>query len=414
MTRALASPDEALEWLYNTQPLGVKLGLENMQRLMRVRQLGGAPQRYVHVAGTNGKGSTCAFIHALLSVGAGRRTGLFTSPHLIHFAERIRDERREINGAELLEGLNELREEVLGWEALPTFFELTLALGLWWFRERGLEWVVLETGLGGRLDATNAVLPEVCVITRIGLDHTQFLGETLQAIAREKAGIIKVGVPVVTGPQEPEAMAVLREVAAERGARLIEVTEPFTTSALGLAGEHQQWNAALALAAVQVLGLELEPSAKSQALEHTRWPGRFERVEPELVLDGAHNADSIAALVSTWRQVFGERRAALVFGAVQDKQVDVMLGLLAPVVAHWYLTGFQSPRALGPEAVQQRLLALGLAEAGEMSCHAGVTEALATARAAGHPVVVCGSLFLVGETLALLRPEAAAFQSSWQ
>jgi len=414
MTSALASPQAALEWLYSTQPLGVKLGLENMQRLMRAWNLGQGPQRYVHVAGTNGKGSTCAFIHSLLSVGAARRTGLFTSPHLIHFAERIRDEQREIAGAELAEGLNALRDEVMGWEVMPTFFELTLALGLWWFRERGLEWVVVETGLGGRLDATNALLPEVCVITRIGMDHTQFLGDSLEAIAREKAGIIKPGVAVVTGPQEPAALAVLRQVAAERGARLIEVTEPWTGPALALEGEHQRRNAALAVAAVKELGVEIDPVAICRSLVETRWPGRFERITPECVVDGAHNEDSVAALVKTWRQTFGERRAAVVFGAVQEKQVDAMLSLLAPIVAHWHLTSFQSPRALSAAEVSQRLLSLRLAEEKGMTSHATLASALAAAQAEAEPTLVCGSLFLVGETLALLRQGAPEFERSWQ
>ncbi len=414
MTSALASPEEALEWLYNTQPLGVKLGLENMQRLMSARGLGGAPQRYVHVAGTNGKGSTCAMIHSLLSVAGGFRTGLFTSPHLIHFKERIRDEQREIAGGECLRGLNELRVEVVDWEVMPTFFELTLALGLWWFRERGLDWVVLETGLGGRLDATNAVIPEVCVITRIGMDHMNLLGNTLESIAAEKAGIIKPGVPVVVGLQQPAASAVLRAVAAERGAPLIEVNEPWTASPVGLLGEHQRWNAALAVAAVHALGLGLSDAAIASGLAQTCWPGRFEQVSPGLVLDGAHNEDSVAALVKTWRQVFGGQQAAVVFGAVQDKQVEVMLRLLAPLVGHWHLTGFQSPRAFPPQVIEEQLLGLGLATVGQITCHATVSEALAAAEAEARPGLVCGSLFLVGETRALLDTAGPGFEQSWQ
>lgn len=414
MMSALASPGEALGWLYNTQLLGVKLGLENMQRLIMARGLDQVPQRYVHVAGTNGKGSTCAFLHSLLAVGGGRRTGLFTSPHLIRFAERIRDEEREISEAEIENGLNALRAEVMSWEVMPTFFELTLALGLWWFRERRVEWAVIETGLGGRLDATNALLPEVCVITRIGLDHTHLLGDTVEAIAREKAGIIKAGVPLVTGPQQPGVLDVLRQVAAERGARLIEVKEPWSASPLGLAGEHQRWNAALAVAAVRELGLGLDEASIREALQVTRWPGRFERVSPQLILDGAHNEDSVAALVCAWRQQFGEQGAAVVFGAVREKQVDTMLAQLAPVVCHWHLTSFQSPRALAPGEVQQRLIALGLAGESHITLHQSVAAALNAAQVAAEPALVCGSLFLVGEAKSLLDEETAGFEESWQ
>lgn len=414
MTSALASSEEALEWLYNTQLLGVKLGLENMQRLIAARGLDRAPQRYVHVAGTNGKGSTCAFIHSLLAVGGGRRTGLFTSPHLIRFSERIRDEEREISADEMKVGLNALRSKVQSWEVMPTFFELTLALALGWFRQREVEWAVMETGLGGRLDATNALLPEVCVITRIGLDHTQLLGETIEAIAREKAGIIKPNVPVVTGPQPPGVLKVLRDVAASQKARLIEVNEPWTVSPLGLEGEHQRWNAALAVAAVNELGLGLDQASIHKALRVTSWAGRFERVSPRLILDGAHNEDSIRALVDAWRQGFGEQQAAVVFGAVREKQVDVMLRLLAPVVAHWHLTGFQSPRALPPEEICQRLIELGLAEEAMISSYESVADAVTAAEKATEPTLICGSLFLVGESKSLLDVASADFERSWQ
>ncbi len=400
MAQTFADCGAALAWLYSTQRLGVKLGLENMRLLLARLGLPDAGCRFIHAAGTNGKGSTCAFLHALLERAQSGGTGLFTSPHLTRFNERICDGQREIADDELAVLLTELREVAEAFEAHPTFFELALALALRWFQRRGLRWAVIETGLGGRLDATNALVPAVTVITRIGLDHMELLGDSLAKIAKEKAGIIKPGVPVVTVPQAEEAMAVLRRVAAARGAPLTVVSEPWTRSQPGLAGAHQRWNAALAVAAVRAAGFVLDESAIVEALAATRWPGRFERLQPDLVLDGAHNEDGAAALAKTWRETFGQQRAALVFGAVREKALEAVLRRLAPLAARWHLTGFQSPRALPPEEIRERLRALSPAV--DATCHASVAAALAAARAGRDPVLICGSLFLIGEARALL------------
>lgn len=407
------SEEQALQWLYSMQRLGVKLGLENVRRLLAALTLSERELRYVHVAGTNGKGSTCAFVQALLVESGEVGVGLFTSPHLVRFNERIRDERGEITGGELRELLEVLREVTAEWEPQPTFFELTLALGVMWFKRRGCVWGVMETGLGGRLDATNVVMPEVCVITRIGMDHMDMLGDTLEAIAGEKAGIIKPGVPVVTGPQEAEVMAVLRRVAEERGSRLIEVGEPWAGAEPGLAGEHQRWNAALAVAAVKAVGMELNEERIAAALGAVRWPGRFERLAGGVVLDGAHNEDGVRALVRTWREVFGPERAAAVVGMVREKAVEEMLRGLSEVVGHWHVTDFQSPRAVPAEEMRERLMGLGVSDA-QITCHAQVGAALEAAGREGAPVLVCGSLYLVGEARGLLVAGAGAFEKSNQ
>ena len=224
-----------LDWLYSTQLFGVKLGLENTARLLRELELPAAGQKFIHVAGTNGKGSVCAFVHSLLNA-AGASVGLFTSPHLIQFRERIRDQERMINREETAQGLARLRDKVKDWDPHPTFFELTFVLAMEWFARRQTEWVVLETGMGGRLDATNALLPEVTVITSVSLDHQQVLGHTLAEIATEKAGIIKPGVPVLTVKQAPEVMEVISRVARQRGAPLTIITTPVRGYELGLAG----------------------------------------------------------------------------------------------------------------------------------------------------------------------------------
>ncbi|MEY4485162.1 MAG: hypothetical protein RL693_2614, partial [Verrucomicrobiota bacterium] len=215
----------AINWLYSTQLFGVKLGLESTRRLLDEMSLPPPGQKFVHVAGTNGKGSVCAFLHSLMKA-AGTNAGLFTSPHLIHFRERIKDAERNITEDEITRGVESLKSMCKEWDPHPTFFELTFALAMDWFRKREKEWVVLETGLGGRLDATNVVSPAVTVITSISLEHQEILGKTLTEIAREKAGIIKPGVPVITLKQQPEVMQVIANPARERGAPLSIVTTP--------------------------------------------------------------------------------------------------------------------------------------------------------------------------------------------
>ncbi|MBK8092891.1 MAG: bifunctional folylpolyglutamate synthase/dihydrofolate synthase [Verrucomicrobiaceae bacterium] len=397
----------ALDWLYSTQLFGIKLGLDGVHRLLTELRLPAAGQKIIHIAGTNGKGSTSAFIHSILKA-AGHSAGLFTSPHLIHFRERIRDTQRCISDAEIESGLCRLRQHVQHWEPHPTFFELALALALDWFSQRENEWIVLETGLGGRLDATNAAAPIVSVLTPIGWDHMQFLGDTLEKIAAEKAGIIKPGIPVVTAPQSAEAMAVITRVAAQQGSQLIRVQQP-CTHPLGLHGPHQQWNAALALAALQATGLTLSESAIADGLQHVDWPARFQTLRPGLILDGAHNPDSAQALAAAWRAAFGDQKAALVFGAVAGKDIQAVLHELAPICAEWHLTAFDSPRALSTAEVRQ---SLPTAETPIFE-HPSPTHAL-RAIADKTPALICGSLYLAGEVLSLFQGQPESFQPSMQ
>lgn len=249
---------EALAWLYATQLTGIKLGLDNMRRLIDA-QGGQPPGRFVHVAGTNGKGSVCAMVDAVCRAG-GWRTGLFTSPHLLTFRERIRVDGEAITEAGVAEGLTRLRALTAEWNPAPTFFELTAALALDWFGQCQTEVVAWETGLGGRLDATNAICPAVSVITAIDLDHQAYLGETLEEIAEEKAGIIKPGVPAVSAPQAARAAVVLARAAQAQGVslRVVDAETP-----VNLAGSHQRRNAALALAALEAAGIAVEDDARA-------------------------------------------------------------------------------------------------------------------------------------------------------
>jgi dihydrofolate synthase/folylpolyglutamate synthase len=398
-----------IDWLYSTQLFGIKLGLDNVQRLLSELNLPAAGQKFIHVAGTNGKGSTCAFMHAILKA-AGINAGLFTSPHLIHFGERIRDAERMISPAEIAAGIARLRERVADWNPHPTFFELTLVLALEWFAQRGNPWVVLETGLGGRLDATNAITPAVSVITPIGWDHMDMLGDTLAKIAAEKAGIIKPGVPVITMRQNAEALDVIARTADERKAPLTIVETPLEGET-GLPGPHQRWNAAMAVAALRAAGLPLDETAIARGLREVQWPARFQKIG-NIVIDGAHNLDAARVLVQTWREQFPDQKAQIIFGAVAGKDTAAVLRELAPIAACWHFTAFDSPRALPTGKLREIWDGLGLEERA-VTTHERVSAALHAVKITDH-VLIAGSLYLAGEALALLENKADAYERSAQ
>ncbi|MDZ4287593.1 MAG: folylpolyglutamate synthase/dihydrofolate synthase family protein [Prosthecobacter sp.] len=400
-----------LEWLYGTQLFGIKLGLENVHRLLAALGLPGAGMKFIHVAGTNGKGSTCAFMHSILRE-AGIHAGLFTSPHLIRFNERIQDSARMISDDEIESGLSRLRALVQDWNPHPTFFELAFVLALDWFRDRGLEWVILETGMGGRLDATNAVTPAASVITSIGWDHMEILGDTLAKIALEKAGIIKPGVPVVTQAQPDEVQHVLQAEAARQSSPFV-VVEPWQGDAPGLLGPHQRQNAALAVHGLRAAGLRISGAEAERGLASVKWPGRFYRVGPDqgLIIDGAHNLDAVRMLVETWQGEFPGEKAVVIFGVAGNKDVRAMLRSLAPIVKEWRFTAFRSPRAMPAAALQAAWQDLEMPPI-SVTISGGVAEALA-APATGRRLVA-GSLYLVGEALALLAGDVGRFQASTQ
>ncbi len=399
---------EAVDWLFSTQMFGIKLGLEGPRQLLR--EYLAFPDHgvtVIHVAGTNGKGSTCAMIDSIARA-CGRRSGLFTSPHLVDFRERVRVSGVEIPGEECAGMLTELRGICEAMETHPTFFEITLALAMRRFRECGCELIVLETGMGGRLDATTAVPADVCVITPIGLDHTQWLGGTLAEIAREKAGIFVEGKPAVSAPQEAEAAAVLEKEANRTRAPLEFVTEPLSGYTVALPGEHQRWNAALAVAAAHRAGLPLREDVLRYGLERVSWPGRFERIRPGVVLDGAHNPHAAKVLADTWRAEFGETKAALVFGAVAEKDIRGILDSLAPLAERIFICPVDTPRALPPEEIAACLPE----NAPPHLTFPDLAQALAAASGHGGPVLIAGSLFLVGEARARFR--SGGYQSSTQ
>lgn len=403
----------ALDWLYNTQLFGVKLGLENMRKLLAELDLPRPGQKFIHIAGTNGKGSVSAFIHSLLKA-AKVNAGLFTSPHLINFRERIKDAERMITPAELSALIEQLRQKCQGWEPHPTFFELAFAAAMNWFKQRERDWVILETGMGGRLDATNTMTPAVSVITSISFDHQNMLGNTLKEIASEKAGIIKPGVPIVTLRQRPDVMQVLTQTARERGAPLTIVTTPHRGYQLGLYGQHQMWNAALAVTALKVAGFKMTDHILRDGLLKVDWPARFQRLESgRLIIDGAHNPDAAETLVRTWHQAFPGEKASIIFGGVTSKDLITTMRALQPIAARWHFATFQSPRAVPPEQLKE---AMNTTFGSTVKCevHADIASALVAAKKSPERVLVVGSLYLAGEMLAHLRGESAQFQSSAQ
>ena len=403
-----------LDWLYSTQLFGIKLGLDNVRKLLREMDLPAEGQKFIHVAGTNGKGSVCAFIHSILKAG-GVNAGLFTSPHLIQFRERIRDGERMMSQQENADGLKKLRERVKDWDPHPTFFELTFAHAMDWFRQREHEWVVLETGLGGRLDATNTMKPAVTVITSVSMDHQSMLGDSLREIAREKAGIIKPGVPILTIKQHPDVMEIISMTAREREAPLYVITTPVRGYEMGLAGQHQLWNAALAIAALKAAGFRFKDSILREGVKNVHWPARFQRLDKEerLILDGAHNIDSADNLARTWWQKYPGEKASIVFGAASSKDIRAILRALQPIAARWHFTDFESPRSAPPEQLKEVQASL-YGQAVETFVHSHPAAALMAAKKGKERVLITGSLYLAGEVLAHVRGEEKLFQATSQ
>jgi dihydrofolate synthase/folylpolyglutamate synthase len=394
-------------YLDSLKPLAVRLGLERMERALDALGRPERALRILHVAGTNGKGSTCAMAAQALRE-AGHRTGLYTSPHLVRFNERIALDGEAITDDEIDRVTGEIRRACPWHDAGEegerlTYFEFATLVALLHFAERAAGAVVLEVGLGGRFDATNAVTPLACAVTQIGLDHVELLGDTLDAIAREKAGIMKRGVPVaVARSQRPEAMAALADEAGRRGAPLT-VAEAAWSGPVALAGPHQAGNAALAAAALRLLrgvGVTVPEESIARGIASAHWPGRLERVGG-ILLDGAHNPDGAAALAAALEALHPGRPAEIVFGVLVDKDHAAMLRALAPAARALHLVAPRTPRARAPGTY--RALAAGLV--GRVDEHDTVEDAIRCARrGAGDDGIACvaGSLYLVGEARALL------------
>ncbi len=407
---------EAIHYLYSLRWFGAKLGLDHPRRLAA---LAGHPEdrlRFVHVAGTNGKGSTCAMLESMYRA-AGYRVGLFTSPHLVAFRERIQVNRRLIPKADLARRVQRM-QSLLGHfaaESHPTFFEVVTVLALEYFADEGCDVVIWETGMGGRLDATNIVTPLASVITNVQLDHQQWLGDTIQQIAREKAGIIKPGIPVYTAAADREALGILRKTARARQAPWLRVRladgrqRPLDRIELPLRGEHQRLNAALAIAVVRGLQsvLPVPPQAIRGGLRRVEWPGRFQVVRrpngATWVLDGAHNPAGAATLRAAFLRYFPGRQSAWILGALRDKDWPAMCRTLAPLASRILLVPVSSERTALPEALAEACRKAN--RAAEVRVCGGFREAARGVKDMSCAVVT-GSLYLVGEALEHLRRRA--------
>jgi dihydrofolate synthase/folylpolyglutamate synthase len=440
---------ETVSYLYNLQKHGIKLGLENIGRLMSALDNPHESFRSVHVAGTNGKGSTSAIIASILRT-SGFRTGLFTSPHLVSFTERIRINSEEITEDDVIVLAEEVRDTVLRLDDFsPTFFEVVTAMAFLYFKREKIDIAVIETGMGGRLDATNIIVPEVSIITSISYDHREFLGNTLVEIAHEKAGIIKKGIPVVISFQEPEVIEVIEKKAGEKDAQLYIYGNDFSSVLksedisgicfdyrgkdscemhdllLPLPGEHQMQNASVAIKALELMNeRRLIPKAFGSAdthhsslithhcikegLNNVRWPGRLECIneDPSVIIDAAHNPAAANALAKSLKKYFLEKqkKIIIIIGIMADKDVKGVMEPLLPLASEIILTAPAYSRAASPENLAGVAASLGytnihtvpsVKDALEMAMRDRCNSTHGTQHSA--LTVITGSFYTIGE-----------------
>lgn len=415
---------EALSYLYSLQKYGIKFGLSKTSNLLRVLGHPHKAIKYLHVAGTNGKGSVASMAASILRE-AGYSAGFYSSPHLVRFTERIRVDGREISRKDVVSIVAELKAAMDPGDP-PTFFEVVTVMAILHFARQGTEIAVMEVGMGGRLDATNVIHPLLSVITNISLEHREFLGPRLLDIAGEKAGIIKDGVDVLTAATQPQVIGLLERICRERHSRLWRIgsnvryrggnagfhyyglTRRMRHVELGLEGRYQDRNAATAIAAAELLeqkGFRLTDEHIRAGLKRAAWPGRMHVIsrDPLIVLDGAHNPGAMRALARAVQSDFVHRRLILVIGVMADKEIARILREIVPMADHVFYT-----RPVYYRAAEPQVLA---AEGGRLGTPFQVTPALPAAlddaRGMAGPedlILVCGSLFTVGEALTYFDP----------
>jgi dihydrofolate synthase / folylpolyglutamate synthase len=417
--------EDTVRYLFGIRLFGIKLGLENIRALLKLM---GDPHealagRFIHIAGTNGKGSVAAMLNAI-GQRAGFRVGLYTSPHLVSFCERIEVNNQPISERDVVRLVEELRPlmqrvgEMPG-HAHPTFFEAVTAVALRYFHEQQCNLVIWETGMGGRLDATNVVKPLVSVITNVQHDHAAWLGDTIEKIAFEKAGIIKQDVPVVTAAADPAALSVIERTALELRAPVTVVRETDSTQLgedmsgqriraggiecrIPLLGPHQAMNAATAVAAARIAFAPSDEMIRA-GLAETQWPGRFQVIpgKPTLILDGAHNPAAAAALAATLEKHCAGQAVTLILGINRDKDCETVCRTLLARATEVLTVQVPSERTSNPAELAQ--LCQRLAPKVRVRNANTLAAALDEVRGRDGTVVITGSLFLVGETLALLQ-----------
>ncbi len=425
MNTTFENAAQAVDWINGLRYAGEKNGLANTRALLERMGNPEKQLRMVHVAGTNGKGSTCSMLERMLR-GCGLKTGLYTSPYLMRFPERMRVNGVPIDDESLVRITSRVREgteKLLTEGVKPTTFELGTAITLTYFAEQKVDIAVIEVGLGGRLDSTNVIQPEVCLIAPIGMDHTKVLGDTLVQIAGEKAGIIKEGVPAAVAPQQnDEIMQVFRNTAARMHSQLLEVRrEEIDVTAsdargadfvfrgqkarISLAGDHQIENACLALSGIELLrsrGFDLPEERCIEALEQAVWPGRLEWLSDSLLIDGAHNPHGAKALYAYVKKHLSDRKIVPVIGMMKDKDVESCVALYADLSKEAVATQIDYPRAMPSDELRELLISHGVNAVSEGTVPSAVRRAQKIAGDDGI-VLVCGSLYVVGEVRLLLR-----------
>ena len=416
---------ESVSYLYNLQKFGIKFGLSKTANLLKSLGNPHKGQKYIHIGGTNGKGSVAVFIASVLQQ-TGLRVGLYTSPHLVRFTERFRINHVEITREKAADLIEELKGAIVS-EEPPTFFEATTAMALAYFAREHTDISIMEVGMGGRLDATNVITPLVSVITNISMEHESYLGSRLLDIAGEKGGIIKKGVDVVTGVTQPSVIGLFESICGNKKSRMWRLGKDirYRTTALGLhycginhhlkglnlglRGKFQSRNGALALAAIEQLeekGFSISSRDIREGLKKAIWPGRMQVVakNPTIILDGAHNPKAMRTLADAIKTGFQFRRMILVIGVMKDKAIGQILRRIIPLSDYVIYTRPVYYRAASPETLMTNGSRLG--KPGEIAPL--LTEAIKKAKEIADPqdlIVICGSLFTVGEAMTYFDPE---------
>lgn len=432
--------NDAIAYLYGLQKHGVKLGLDNTIRLLGIL---GNPQdsfKSIHIAGTNGKGSTSAMIASMLQA-ANFGVGLFTSPHLVSFTERIKVNSVEISEAEVVNLTDEIRTAIQNSELRsasggpnselnPTFFEFVTAMAFLYFKRKGIDWAIVETGMGGRLDATNILIPRVSVLTKVSLDHKEFLGQTLRDITTEKAGIIKYGIPVVSSSQDREAMDIIMQKALEKKSNLYVYNQDFTAYLknigmqgivfdyngerrlpdlfVPLCGVHQLENASVAIRTVEVIMGEPDmPDSVRKGLSMTRWPGRLELVKMnqanyDILIDGAHNPSASEALAVALKGYFIPfyGKVILILGVMADKDAEGIMKPILPLASDVIFTAPDYERAASPSVLAGYAYSLGSDSSVAGSVKEAIDMAIRIANSelrSRNLILITGSFYTIGE-----------------
>lgn len=422
--------NQCLEKIYKLGRFGIKLELDTISNILS--QLGTPHKKYnlVHVAGTNGKGSTATCIAAILGA-AGFKTGIYTSPHLVRFNERICVNGQQISDADVVsayEAVDAADNKLYRQSRRATFFEIVTAMAFCYFAEKNVEWAVIETGMGGRFDATNIITPKVGVITNLSIEHTDYLGHTIKDLAREKGGIIKPGVPLVTAVSQPSGLDKLTEIAQGRGSALYRFKKDFSIRKIPgrsiynyngiyqklkgltkpLPGEHQRENLSLALAAIELIfeqnkkndpRYELTQELIHQGLARVHWPGRLEKImdHPLVILDGAHNLKASVLLSKYLNQALGNKKLTLVIGILHDKPYEAMLAQLLPRAQRVIVTKAKIDRSIQPAVLTTAIKKIFKGEVAVIEdVKKAVSHAISTS-SKDDAICIAGSLYVAGE-----------------